>query len=93
VLAEEFFWHGMIKFQKELILAGDFGQKVLAFEFHGCVELELAEPIKAFDTEVFPVGCPTDGSFMPRNSSLTAFDDPFEDSQVFTEPWPKKIPL
>ena len=91
VLAEEFFGHGVVKFQKELVLAGNFGQKIFPSKFHGGVELGFAETVEAIDAKVFPVRGPSDWGFMSWDSSLASFDDPFEDSEVFSKAWPEKL--
>ena len=88
VLAEEFFGHGVIEFQEELVLAGDFGQEVLSTKLHGCVELRLVKAIEAIDAEVLPVRSPSDGGFVAGNFSLASFDDPLEDSDVFAKARP-----
>ena len=45
MLTQEFFGHGVIELQEELILAGDFGQKILPLELHRSIELGFTEAL------------------------------------------------
>ena len=60
----------MVELQKELVLARDFGQEVLAAEFHGRIELVVGKALESFDAEVLPIRGPTDGGFMSWDASV-----------------------
>lgn len=93
MLAEEFFGHGVVEFQEELVLAGDFGQEIFSSKFHCGIELGFGKAIEAIDAEVFPVWGPTDGCFMTWDPALATFDDPFQDTEIFSEAWPQEFAI
>ena len=81
----------MVELQKELVLACDFGQEVLAAEFHGRIELVVGKSLESFDAEVLPIRGPTDRGFMSWDASVASFDDPLEDADILSEAGPKEI--
>lgn len=83
----------MVEFQEELVLACDFGQEVLAAEFHGRIELVVGKALESFDAEVLPIRGPADGGFVSWDATVASFDDPLEDADILSEAGPEEIPL